>query len=60
MMMKGNLPAADNNFPELEDYSILEPEVILEEGDTPIRLNDKPGAPMQPGSRYENTYLNSM
>ena len=55
MMMKGNLPAADNNFPELEDYSILEPEVIPEEDDTPIRLNDKPGAPMQPGSRYENT-----
>ena len=52
MMMKGNLPAADNNFPELEDYSILEPDIILQEGDTPIRLNDNPGAPNQPGARY--------
>ena len=32
----------DSSFPELEDYSVLEPEVILEEGDTPIILNDAP------------------
>ena len=52
LIMKSNLPSADNDFPELEDYSILEPEIILQEGDTPIRLTDKPGASNQPGARY--------
>jgi hypothetical protein len=49
--MIGSLPAADNNFPELEDYSILEPEIILKGGDAPLRLIEKPGAPNQPGAR---------
>ena len=47
----GMMPITDNEFPELEDYSILEPEVILEEKDEIIPLFDQPVRPMQPGAR---------
>jgi hypothetical protein len=42
-------PQADLDFPELEDYSILEPIVVLSVSDTPIRL--KPDLPTSPISR---------
>merc|ERR1712223_2126869 len=47
----GMMGITDNDFPELEDYSILEPEVILEEKDEIIPLSDSPVRPTQPGAR---------
>ena len=47
----GMMGITDNDFPELEDYSILEPEVILEEKDEIIPLFDSPVRPTQPGAR---------
>ena len=32
----------EEDWPELKDYSLLEPEVILRELDGPVNLNDKP------------------
>merc|ERR1719225_855059 len=47
----GMMQITDNDFPDLEDYSILEPEVILEEKDEIIPLFDSPVRPTQPGAR---------